>query len=46
MPDEKWGERPKAYVELKGDAELSEEELISFAGEPRPLQVPGGDRVR
>jgi len=33
MPDEKWGERPKAFVELKGDAELSEEELIDFAKE-------------
>jgi fatty-acyl-CoA synthase len=33
MPDEQWGERPKAYVELRGDATLSEEELIAFAKE-------------
>jgi fatty-acyl-CoA synthase len=33
MPDEQWGERPKAYVELKGDASLTEEELIAFAKE-------------
>jgi len=33
MPDEKWGERPKAYVELKADASLTEEELIAFAKE-------------
>jgi fatty-acyl-CoA synthase len=30
MPDEKWGERPKAFVELKGDGDGSEDELISF----------------
>ncbi len=29
-PDEKWGERPKAYVELKPGAELTEEELLAF----------------
>jgi len=33
MPDEKWGERPKAFVELKGGAELTEDELIAFAKE-------------
>jgi fatty-acyl-CoA synthase len=33
MPDEKWGERPKAFVELKGGEELTEEELIAFAKE-------------
>ena len=27
MPDEKWGELLKAFVELKDGAELSEEEL-------------------
>jgi fatty-acyl-CoA synthase len=30
MPDEKWGERPKAFVELKGDEDSSEEDMISF----------------
>jgi len=33
MPDEKWGERPKAFVELKGGEQLTEEELIAFAKE-------------
>jgi len=32
-PDEKWGERPKAFVELKGGQEASEEDLISFCRE-------------
>ncbi len=30
-PDEKWGEVPCAFVELKPDAEATEEELIAFA---------------
>ncbi|MFZ0042654.1 MAG: AMP-binding protein, partial [Solirubrobacteraceae bacterium] len=30
MPDDKWGERPKAFVELKGSEDPSEEDLISF----------------
>jgi fatty-acyl-CoA synthase len=34
MPDEKWGERPKAFVELKtGDEDGDEEEMISFCRE-------------
>jgi fatty-acyl-CoA synthase len=33
MPDERWGERPKAYVTLQPGAELSEAELIAFARE-------------
>ena len=33
MPDEKWGERPKAFVTLKGDARLSADELIEFCRE-------------
>ena len=33
MPDEKWGERPKAFVELKSGQDASEEELISFCRE-------------
>src|SRR3954463_14481931 len=30
MPDEKWGERPKAFVELKSGQDASEDEVISF----------------
>jgi fatty-acyl-CoA synthase len=30
MPDEKWGERPKAFVELKSGEDASEEDMISF----------------
>jgi fatty-acyl-CoA synthase len=30
MPDEKWGERPKAFVVLKNDQEATEEEIIDF----------------
>jgi fatty-acyl-CoA synthase len=33
MPDEKWGERPKAFVELKSGQEASADELISFCRE-------------
>src|SRR5215207_7181842 len=33
MPDEQWGERPKAFVTLKGDEEPTEEELIEFVKE-------------
>src|SRR5919112_83335 len=33
MPDEQWGERPKAFVTLKGDEEPTEEELIDFVKE-------------
>jgi fatty-acyl-CoA synthase len=36
MPDEKWGERPKAYVALRSGATLTEEELIAFARESLP----------
>jgi fatty-acyl-CoA synthase len=32
-PDEKWGEVPCAFVELKDGREVSEEELIAFARE-------------
>jgi acyl-CoA synthetase (AMP-forming)/AMP-acid ligase II len=32
-PDEKWGERPKAFVELKDGQDASEDELISFSKE-------------
>jgi fatty-acyl-CoA synthase len=30
-PDEKWGERPVAFVTLRGGSGLSEEELLGFA---------------
>jgi fatty-acyl-CoA synthase len=36
MPDEKWGERPKAYVTLRPGAELTEGELIAFARQTLP----------
>jgi fatty-acyl-CoA synthase len=32
-PDEKWGERPKGFVELKSGQDVSEDELISFCRE-------------
>jgi fatty-acyl-CoA synthase len=33
MPDEKWGERPKAFVELKSGEDADEDEIISFCRE-------------
>jgi fatty-acyl-CoA synthase len=33
MPDEKWGERPKAFVELKSGQDAGEDEIISFCKE-------------
>jgi fatty-acyl-CoA synthase len=30
MPDEKWGERPKAFVELKSGEDASEKDMLSF----------------
>ena len=33
MPDEKWGERPKAFIELTKGAEASAEDLLAFAKE-------------
>ncbi len=36
MPDEKWGERPKAFVELVDGADASEEEILDFAKERLP----------
>jgi fatty-acyl-CoA synthase len=32
-PDEKWGERPKAFVELKAGEQLEAEELLAFCKE-------------
>jgi fatty-acyl-CoA synthase len=36
MPDEKWGERPIAFVTLRADAVLTEPELIAFSRETLP----------
>jgi acyl-CoA synthetase (AMP-forming)/AMP-acid ligase II len=36
MPDEKWGERPLAYVSLRPGAALTDGELIAFARETLP----------
>jgi fatty-acyl-CoA synthase len=33
MPDEQWGERPKAFVELKSGQDADEDEIISFCRE-------------
>jgi len=35
-PDEKWGERPMAFVTLRPGAELTAEELIAFSRETLP----------
>jgi len=48
MPDEKWGEVPCAFVELKAEVEVSEDELIEFcrsnmAGFKRPKKVVFGE---
>ena len=32
-PDEKWGERPKAFVQLKDGEHASPEDILAFAGE-------------
>ena len=36
VPDEKWGERPKAYVSLRPGAAVTEAELIAFSRETLP----------
>ena len=33
IPDEKWGERPKAFVTLKPEREATEQEIIAFCRE-------------
>src|SRR3712207_687810 len=33
IPDEKWGERPKAFVSLKGGEQVTEQEIIDFCKE-------------
>ena len=30
IPDEKWGERPKAFVKLRADQDVTEQEIIDF----------------
>jgi fatty-acyl-CoA synthase len=36
QPDEKWGERPRAYVALKPGADVSEADLIAFSRQHLP----------
>ncbi|MBA2442493.1 MAG: AMP-binding protein, partial [Rubrobacter sp.] len=48
IPDERWGERPKAYVTLKEDGETTEQEIIDFCKEhiarfKAPAAVEFGD---
>src|SRR6266516_2517305 len=50
-PDETWGERPKAYVELKPEESATAEEIIAFsrqhlAGFKRPAGVEFGELPR
>jgi fatty-acyl-CoA synthase len=35
-PDEKWGERPKAFVELKDGEHASADDILAFAKEHLP----------
>ena len=35
-PDSKWGERPKAFVELKPGEQASAEDILAFAQEHLP----------
>jgi fatty-acyl-CoA synthase len=51
MPDEKWGERPKAFVELKPNQDVSEEEMMEFCNEnmaryKRPAAIEFGELPR
>ena len=46
VPDDKWGETPKALVVRAPDATLTDTDLIEFAAAgPGPLQVPDDGRV-
>jgi len=50
-PDEKWGERPKAFVELKSDEDVSEDELMDFCNDKlarykRPAAIEFGELPR
>jgi fatty-acyl-CoA synthase len=41
VPDEHWGEVPKALVVLRGDQDVSEEDLIGFCRQRlAPFKVP------
>jgi fatty-acyl-CoA synthase len=51
IPDEKWGERPKAFVELISGKEVSEDDLMAFckenlAGFKRPAAIDFGELPR
>jgi fatty-acyl-CoA synthase len=51
MPDDHWGERPKAFVMLKDGDEATEEEIIGFCRERLahfkcPVAVEFGDLPR
>ena len=51
VPDEKWGERPKAFVELKPGEDATEDDIIAFsrqhlAGFKRPAYVEFGELPR
>ncbi len=47
VPDDKWGERPKAFVTLKPGQTATEDELIEFCRQHiAALQVPGRRGVR
>ncbi len=48
VPDEKWGERPKAFATLRDGAELTEDELLAFvrqslAGFKMPREIEFGE---
>ena len=46
-PDDKWGETPCAFVELKPGHSATEDELIAWCRDAaRPLQMPAPRRVR
>jgi fatty-acyl-CoA synthase len=51
IPDEKWGERPKAFVELISGKDVSEDDLMAFckenlAGYKRPAAIEFGELPR
>jgi fatty-acyl-CoA synthase len=51
IPDEKWGERPKAFVELISGKDISEDDLMAFckenlAGYKRPAAIEFGELPR
>jgi fatty-acyl-CoA synthase len=46
QPDEKWGETPCAFVELKEGANIDAEELTAFCRPPGRLQGAQGHLLR